>query len=1040
MKGKVLALSSAILALVLSGCNGQDISSSASSSFNDSNSSSMSDSSTTSGGSDSSSTIEEPPVETPLPENWQGTVRIYYHNDTSDYANRRLWVWDNDVDGKIIGELEFDNQTEPDAYGVYKDIDFSEAPWSTTYHTSISFIIKMAGTWADQSQDVVCSLDDFYSNVTTDSDGRELITIYAYDIGGNQVAATHARELALGDRIGSLSFTDWRTLHVEGTGQDDGRPDEEIGIVSSYDLYGFDQSYYLMDSLDQTRHKNDYLLASGSPNAKEFDITFTEDIAMNTDYILEARMSSNPSLTKTLGATFDLLYDDPKFISDYTYDGDDLGVSWDGDVPTFKVWSPVASSVSIHLYYSGTPNSLAQREYEIYGSDNGTTVPMTLSDHGVWVLTNPRQLSLYRYYTIEAIVAGGTVELVDPYAISTGINGQRAAILTPEQLSATDPSGFRESVAGLVTDYPLDSPNNLTVYEVHIRDFTIDETWVSNENNPRGTYPAFVESGTSYAGVSTGFDSLLELGVNAVQLLPVFDQDNDERTIYQTVNGEVTSTLPGYNWGYNPWNFNVVEGSYSSDPYSATQRMLEYKELVQILADNGIRTIMDVVYNHMSSVGNNAFNKLMPRYYFKVAEDGSYIDETGVHNTFNTERLMASRFVVDSVCFWAEEYGIKGFRFDLMGCIETSTMRDVKDALYDIDPEIVVYGEGWRGSGSPSDTQAGIYNAYRDLADNGKGSVGVFNDCGRDGLKGNTTWGSVAPSYGFMSQGANDLNPDTLYNAATVYLGENRHMTQNEVPVNSYPDQTVNYVSCHDNYTLYDQLNYCYYAGNGASTDENPGVKEATLATTAFVLMSQGIAFIHGGEEILRQKLMYEGDPYWDAIEENDYVTVDDNVRLIRNSYAYGDAVNSYKWDRKAEFKDYFDKYAEACQTRARLLDEGILGVDYDTIQGSYTSDWGTELKYTRCWDDMVSPLTSGGYREVLAVQTEFSKMPSGGNDVYVVLGGRMNGETRSLGMGQGQLEVLYSTTAEAGSTISVGASNTIDVSEYQMMIVRRIS
>ena len=995
-----------------------------------------------SGGDNTSETL---PPSDPLPTDWDGTVRIYYRNDMANYMSKCIWVWGVGIDGE---EYEFDNAGNPDDYGVYYDVHLDEAPWNLSTHTSISFIIKDRGTWAGQSADIVCNLNDYSSTLETDENGEERITIYSWDLGNARIDVSPKRSDALGDRIGVCEFTDWRTLHIEGTGVlEDNEPEREVGLITSYELYAYDASWYRKNSGEQIGSKPDYLIKSGTPNSSSFDITFDEDIKLYTDYVIECRFAQNPDGVKQGGATLTTLYDTEKFQEEYTYTGNDLGFTDLTDETRshyqFKVWAPTAGNVSVRLYTSGTPVSLGTSDHP--GNDNSRLEPMTPDGNGVW------KLDLYgfycdrfHFYTYAVSNAGTTVEAADPYAISSGINGVRSAILNREELAATYPEGWEESLEKFKSN-PEDptsyiSPNQLTIYEVHVRDFTADDTWVSHEGNERGTYKAFVEEGTTYEGVTTGFDSLKELGVSAVQLLPVFDQDNDERTYVISQNGQEITQKPSYNWGYNPQNYNVVEGSYSSDPYDPAVRMLEYREMIQALADNGIRTIMDVVYNHMSSVSNSSFNKIVPDYFFKTDENGSYIDETGVHNTFATNRPMGSKFVVDSTRYWLENFGIQGFRFDLMGAIETSTMRDVKDMAYEIDPNIVVYGEPWRGSGYSSSTQAGKEAVYQQLNDNGKGSVGAFNDCGRNALKGDTTWGSPAPSYGFMSQGAGDFDSNTMYNAACVYLGENREMTQKGIATPA--NQTVNYVSCHDNYTLYDQLNYTFNQGLDADTDDNEVVKEAVLGTTAFVLMSQGIAFIHGGEEILRQKVMTPENEYWDKIEENDYVELPSGNRLIRNSYAYGDEVNSYKWDRKVKFKDYFDKYAEATQARKTLIEEGILGIDYDTyLQGSYGEN---NTKVTRLWDTLTE---TGSYcgkdnvlRPVLAAQTEFTKVNNSSlPDVYVFLGGRMN-DTAScpIGIGAGELEVLYSTKRDAGTRLSV--TNSLDIYGYEMMIVARRS
>jgi pullulanase/glycogen debranching enzyme len=283
-----------------------------------------------------------------------------------------------------------------------------------------------------------------------------------------------------------------------------------------------------------------------------------------------------------------------------------------------------------------------------------------------------------------------------------------------------------------------------------------------------------------------------------------------------------------------------------------------------------------------------------------------------------------------------------------------------------------------------------------------------------------------------MSQ-TGDFSSDTLYNGACTYLGENRNVSSS---VATRPEQTVNYVSCHDNYTLYDQLNYCRDGGNDADVDHEDVMRSA-VATSAFVLMSQGIAFIQGGEEIFRQKLMKSDDPYWDKIEAGDYYTCPSGNRLIRNSYAYGDAVNSFKWERKASYETYFQQYAAACQERATLLKEGYLGVSYDLIQGTY----GSGTKVSRLWDDMWDA-SATPHRSVIAAQTEFSKA-SGSTlkDFYVILGGRMSGASQSLGIGSGNCEVLYDSTGNlsTGSTLTID-NNAMDVAYYQCLVLRRLS
>jgi len=1051
-KKRIVLAGGLFLSLVFTGCGGHSTSSSApnsassnegSTSENNSSATSASVSSSptslsSSGTSSYTSSHGSSSSVSSLPDmTFTGLVKIYYHNDNSAlYPSKRLWVWGDKVGGS---EYSFDNQSNPDDYGIYKIFDLSTAAFASADMTAMRFLIKNAGSWGGQSPDIVTGFNNYYPYKTTE-DGKEMLTIYCVD--ESTMVSTYAQKSdALGDRLGSVQFTDWKTISCVGTGDSTNREAAEVGLCVSYTLYALPHSYWLLDSEDQYSAKESYKIASGTPNSNAWSIALTSEALCTNIYALDAVFASDTSKTKSRNVSWLKLYDNDAFVTTYCYDGTDLGYSKVGGQNYFKLWAPTAGKVTVNLYQSGTPNSLKDATDKTNHDEKLYELKMNYKEQGVWVYTDPIPYYDGLFYTYSVVTPEGTFETIDPYAKSSGVNGLRGAVLTQKSLDKTDPDGFADSLAAMEKNDPITSPNDLSVYEVHVRDFTADKSWVSKAGNRGGTYNAFVESGTTYesggVSVKTGFDSLKELGPKAIQLLPVFDQDNDERTTSTTENGVTTTTAPDYNWGYNPLNYNVVEGSYSSDPTSATTKISEFKNLVKQCADNDIRVIMDVVYNHMASTSDNAFNKIMPKYYFLTNEEGYYYDETGCNNTVATGRKMAQSFIVQSVKFWAEEYGIKGFRFDLMGAIESSTMRAIKNALYDVDPEIVVYGEGWRVGGDSS-TQATTSVVYSSLGDNGKGSVGCFNAGGRDGLKGETQDGH--PAYGFMSQGQSDLSDNTMYNAACTYLGEDRYSTLNGLK--TPPDQTLNYVSCHDNYTLYDSMKWCQNQGTDASGDLEVAMK-ASLACSSYVLLSQGISFFQGGEELFRSKLIHSGETYYDTITSDDACTLPDGVKMVRNSYKYGDAINAFQWDRKLTYQSYFTKFAEAFKTRSSLVKEGYLGVSYDAIQGTYTSGMST-LKYSRLWDDMVKT-DSNGHRAILAAQTEFSKMPSASlKDFYSILGGRMNGTSDTLGIGAGTLEVVYDSTGtyQSGATLSdpLLASNAMSVGTYQHLILRRLA
>ena len=587
--------------------------------------------------------------------------------------------------------------------------------------------------------------------------------------------------------------------------------------------------------------------------------------------------------------------------------------------------------------------------------------------------------------------------------------------------------------------------------DLHIRDLTADSTWVSNKGNVRGTYNAFIEEGTTYTSnggkkVTTGFDHIKELGVNAIQLLPVFDQDNDERksTVYSSTDDGGVLNEASYNWGYNPQNYNVVEGAYSSNPEDALLRVKEYKNLIKTAADNDIRIIMDVVYNHMSSVANNSFTKIVPQYFFRTDSSGSYTDGSGCGNEFASERPMASKFIVDSVAWWAKEYRVKGFRFDLMGCLDVDTMKAVRAAVNKIDPTIVLYGEGWTGGGSSlsGNLQSNTDNIYSKLNVDSNFPIGGFNDCGRDGSKGNTTWADVTPSSGWINEAS---TVDNVYNALTQIIGENRWKKEGLGLSSMNPNQTVNYLACHDNYTLYDQINYLFYNHDATFADgSHEYVMQAATALTALSLMSQGVGFINGGDEIFRQKIMTSDNPLYDVLRETykhatngtDNWIEGDGIQigtsstwLVRNSYKYGDAVNAFKWDRKANptVNKYYEKIKDMVLLRQAEMGN-TLGQSETQIKNDGCTCWSYDDLFYKDENDNVkakTDLLAGAY-----------KGQKDGKYAYIFVN-KGNGDA-SISIGNGTMTVLYSSTGDhdTGSKITI-SNNTITAKKFETLIVR---
>ena len=526
------------------------------------------------------------------------------------------------------------------------------------------------------------------------------------------------------------------------------------------------------------------------------------------------------------------IYSTKEFEDAYTYDGDDLGLTYTELKSTFKVWAPTAESMLLNIYKSGTKGT----------DDLVDSYEMSLGEYGVWTYELEGDWNGY-YYTYTVNVNNEVNEVCDPYARTTGVNGNRAMIL---DLDSTDPEGWEED-----KDLKLHEGMSYTdaiIYELHVRDLSSDDSSGVSEEN-QGKFLGLTETGTTTpGGQSTGLDHIIDLGVTHVHLLPVYD--------YASVD-ETGAKGPQFNWGYDPQNYNVPEGSYSTDPYDGASRVNEMKQMVKALHDNNINVIMDVVYNHVYDAGTFGFNQLVPSYFSRTNADGTFSNGSGCGNDTATERSMVHKYVVESILYWHEEYHIDGFRFDLVGLLDTETINTIVEEVHKIDPDIIFYGEGWTlGTALSKD---GYYMATQANAHMTPGFA-YFSDTLRDNLAGNNTNGQ-----GFIWVTG---NVDILKYA---FAGNSSWCPE--------PTQTINYASCHDNYTLMDKINEVSNALYN-SYDDAPGAYQVKLnnLSAAYYMFAQGIPFIHAGEEFLRTKL-----------EE-------DTNQVIHNSYNASDYVNTLRW------------------------------------------------------------------------------------------------------------------------------------------------
>lgn len=870
-------------------------------------------------------------------------VIIHYYNTDKKNADREIYTWTTGNDSKHSDLVKDKDDTTGNYWHI--ELDYTGADSAYAGKTFLNFIVKPAkdDDWTGQSLDILLDFTQFPPNA------QGVVEVWCVSARAGKVDIYASKDDTKMSKLSEAYFTNWKTIHCVGESIDGKK---EVPTV--YRLYAYDKAYLVSSQAIQERTQNLRLLKEGTPDKADFDIKFNHTAHVNVQYVVETQYASRPDKIQSVITTSYKLYDDTNFKKYYTYSGNDLGCTYAADKTTFKVWAPTAGAVLLNVYNRGTPKSLGIKGGG--ASDIHNTYFMTMQPGGVWektLLTTgydedmPAESLENKYYTYTIYNSEGVNEVCDPYAHACGVNGKRAMIL---DFSKTNPEGWDnlplkwdgETKKGL----DIKTPQELSIYEIHIRDLTEDKTWTGKAR--RGTYKAFYEKGTTYTGkdasnnsvtVKTGFDHIEELGVNAIQIMPMFDHDNNESYYYYKKDDkgketkeqvyvtseyvdEVLAENPAalydgtlhmdFNWGYNPLNYNCIEGSYSSDPRDGAARVKEFKELVQAYANNAnhTRVIMDVVYNHVSSVANTVFTKIMPRYYFRFDEKNDvYYDGSGCSNEVKTEAPMMTKYIVDSLCWWAKEYKVKGFRFDLMKLLDIDMLNKARAELYKIDPDIYMYGEGWALSyNGPKDKGGDTYRVYTKMNGNSsKVFMGGFNDGGRNAVRGGNDggWGSGVrtPGWGFISQGSGDIGGKSR-EVGQMLTGFN----SNESSITQDPRQTVNYASCHDNYTLYDQLSWTLSETGGSATDATkaPLVADVMRASTAIncaVMLSNGVAFMLGGEELFRNKI--EDHPEDSRLDE-DYVKMYGKC-VSHNSYKSSCQTNSFKWDRKIKVTGYND-------------------------------------------------------------------------------------------------------------------------------------
>jgi len=517
---------------------------------------------------------------------------------------------------------------------------------------------------------------------------------------------------------------------------------------------------------------------------------------------------------------------------------------------TFTIWSPVAEEVKLRLYKTGN------------GGEAISSSLLQKQDNGIWKISLKSDLNGI-YYTYQVKIDGNWLkETPGIYAQALGVNGERAMVI---DLKSTDPIDWQKD-----NGPSINHPNEAILYELHIRDVLIHP---ASGITHQGKYLGLAEKGTKGPnGVGTGLDHIKELGITHVHLLPTCDFNSVD---------ESKLDKPQFNWGYDPVNYNVPEGSYATDPYKGEVRIREFKEMVQALHQQDIGVVIDVVYNHTGVYDNANFNLEVPGYYYRHWENGKRSDASACGNETASEKAMMRKYMVESVAYWAKEYHVDGFRFDLMAIHDIETMNAITTRLKEINPNILIYGEGWTAGDSPLPVASRALKAHTSQMP----QLAAFSDEIRDGLKGSVF---DDKDKGFVSgkKGAEESVKMGIVGCIKHPQVDNSKTYNSDKPWAAEPWQSVNYVSCHDNLALFDKLKV-------SRPDATPSeIIAMDKLANAVVLTSQGISFIHAGEEMLRSK------------------------KGSHNSYNAPDSINQIDWNWKSEHENVVNYYKNLIQLR----------------------------------------------------------------------------------------------------------------------------
>ena len=779
-------------------------------------------------------------------------VRIHYRrkddteNNRAVYEPWNIWGWDmtNGGNGDAYDFTHYDN------YGVYVDLDLSVIGGGKTVST-VGFIVR-TDNWAK------------------DPDGDRSIEVNPTSKGGIQDVYVKTNDSTIFDSANNALKSTISSVIMESFTEASVyfKP-----ITSGFKAYPKRLGVKVNDvELTSGFHMGEY-----DESKKKVSVTFDKPIDLSDKVEITYKFDSEWVASSPLMCTS--YFDTNEFKTNFSYKGNDLGATFDNVVSptktTFKVWAPTSKSVKLKVYNSG----------DYVNDNNATEYAMTKGEKGVYQYTVNENLD-GKYYTYEVTNSKGTNEVVDPYAKSAGVNGRRGMVVNFDKLNKDIPGWNQDQRSTRYGNNNVDA----SIYEMHVRDMTINPN-SGVDASKRGKFLGMAQEGTTYTEngktVTTGLDHIKELGVSHVQIQPFYD--------YSSVDESKDTTKmsnDNYNWGYDPQNYNVLEGSYSTNAEDGYARIREFKQMVMAMHNADININMDVVYNHTSASENSNFNLLVPYYYYRTYSSGRFYNGSGCGNEIASDRFMVNKFIRESTKFWTEEYHLSGYRFDLMGLLDNQTMIDVYNDNKAIDPNIMVYGEPWTGGSSKlkqgtdasklTSQQTVQSSLAQDYFSGNNVLVGAFNNVIRNAVRGdnNLSKGFVQGLY----LNAKDIEAGVL---GTFSQSDNKTKSIN-------PNQVINYVACHDNYTLADQIKL---------TMKDSYRDSAYTQAESLVFLSEGVPFLQEGEEFLRSKMA-------------GYDEANNSYEKVHNSYNAGDYVNNMDYSLKITNEAVNDKFKELIQFR----------------------------------------------------------------------------------------------------------------------------